>query len=246
VKSVTISRLHFAALLQLGNESQEVYIWGEEEKKSEKVDFDRFPCLQNGNSEDGKIERKRIVDITVSDNDNYTRDHYNDFMRDHLRIDYKNVIALNLEDNSSCLLLISDDDLSFLTFFPSEHTRSIHNTRDGMLIVTDSQIFKMTVPGRTFRVLSNSNRRYLSFVASPDGYVIVYRNGEHEISESVQPPTDIQNTIHQGNGIAEIYHDKSGTFHAILRNGTLVSWYSETSVVFRNTPKWDMDKSLVL
>jgi hypothetical protein len=246
VKSVTISRLHFAALLQLGNESQEVYIWGEEEKKSEKVDFDRFPCLQNGNSEDGKIERKRIVDITVSDNDNYTRDHYNDFMRDHLRIDYKNVIALNLEDNSSCLLLISDDDLSFLTFFPSEHTRSIHNTRDGMLIVTDSQIFKMTVPGRTFRVLSNSNRRYLSFVASPDGYVIVYRNGEHEISESVQPPTDIEDKITRGGGIAEIHHDRSGTFHAILRDGRIASWYGETSAVFRSTPEWDMDESLIL
>jgi hypothetical protein len=246
VKSVTISRLHFAALLQLGNESQEVYIWGEEEKKSEKVDFDRFPCLQNGNSEDGKIERKRIVDITLSDNDNYTRDHYNNFMKDHLRIDYKNVIALNLEDNSSCLLLISDDDLSFLTFFPSEHTRSIHNTADGMLVVTDSKIFKITEAGQSLDIVTDSDRRYVSFVASPDGYVIVYPDGEHKISESVRPPTDIEDKITRGGGIAEIHHDRSGTFHAILRNGTLVSWYSETSVVFRNTPKWDMDKSLVL
>jgi hypothetical protein len=115
-----------------------------------------------------------------------------------------------------------------------------------MLIVTDSQIFKMTVPGRTFRVLSNSNRRYLSFVASPDGYVIVYRNGEHEISESVQPPIDIEDKITRGGGIAEIHHDRSGTFHAILRNGRIASWYGETSAVFRSTPEWDMDESLIL
>jgi hypothetical protein len=105
----------------------------------------------------------------------------------------------------------------------------------------------MTEAGQSLNIVTDSKRRrYVSFVASADGYVIVYPNGEYDASESVQPPIDIKNTIRQGGGIAEIHHDRSGTFHAVLRNGTFVSWYSETSAVFRNTPKWDMDKSLVL
>jgi hypothetical protein len=256
VKSVTISRLHFAALLQLGNESQEVYIWGNKEKKSEKVDFKMHPCFEKKNPETGKTERKRIADIAISDNS--LSDFYNYFTTyKHFRgHHHKKVIALNFEDNSSCLLSISKEDeseedesedgndLSFLVSFPSEHTRSIHNTADGMLVVTDSKILKVTEPGQRFDIVTDSDRRYVSFVASPDGYVIVYPDGEHKISGSVQPPIDIEDKITRGGGIAEIHHDRSGTFHAILRNGTFVSWYIETSVVFRNTPKWDMDKSL--
>jgi hypothetical protein len=242
VKSVAASYDYFAALLELIDEgSQEVYVWGEDSTTYIKVNFKMHSCFEKKNPENGTVVRKRISDITVSDNNRYMTSQYNYFRTNR----YKDVIALNFEDNSSCLLLIiSDNNLSFLTSF-TERTQSIHTTRDGMLIVTDSKILKMTEPGRALSTLADSNRRYVSFVASSDGYVIVYPGGEYEISESVQPPTDIQNTIHQGNGIAEIYHDKSGTFHAILRNGTLVSWYSETSVGFRNTPKWDMDKFLI-
>jgi hypothetical protein len=250
VKNVAVSPFHFAALLQLDNENQEVYVWGEQTPViSERVDFKMHPCFVEENPEIGRAVRKRIVDITISDNKNYNidsvRGHRDYFVRDRRRIDYKDVIALNFEDNSSCLLLISDN-LSYLTSFSSEHTRSIHNTADGTLIVTDSKIFKMTEAGQSLNIVTDSHRRYVSFVASLDGYVIVYPNGEFIASESVQPPTKIKNTIRQGDGIAEIHHDRSGTFHAILRNGTFVSWYSETSVIFRSTPEWDMGKSLVL
>jgi hypothetical protein len=240
VKSVVVSRYHFATLLQLGNESQEVYVWGDE--VSRKVDFKTHSCFEKKNPETGKTERKRIADIAISDNS--LNDVYNFFMptRGHPQ----DAIAFNFEDNSSCLLSISEDgdELSVLASFPSEHTRSIHNTADGMLVVTDSKIFKITEAGQSLDIVTDSDRRYVSFVASPDGYVIVYPDGEHKISESVRPPTDIEDKITRGGGIAEIHHDRSGTFHAILRNGTFVSWYIETSVVFRNTPKWDMDKSL--
>jgi len=245
VKSVAASSLYHVALLQLGNGSQEVYVWKSHLEISGKVDFNRFPCLQKGNPGDGKPERKRIVGITASDNEHYRRGHYNDFMKVYLRVDYRNMIALNLEDNSSCLLLISRGNLSFLGSFP-EHTRSIYNIADGMLIVTDSRIFKITEPGQVPEIVADSDRRYVSFVASSDGYVIVYPDGKYDVSESVQPPTDIEDKIRRGGGIAEIYHDRSGTFHAILRDGRIASWYSETSVVFRNTPDWDMDESLVL
>jgi hypothetical protein len=114
-----------------------------------------------------------------------------------------------------------------------------------MLVVTDSKILKVTEPGQVPEIVADSDRRYVSFVASSDGYVIVYPDGKYDASESVQPPADIQDMIRRGNGIAEIYHDRSGTFHAILRNGTLVSWYSKTSEIFRNTPKWNKDKSLI-
>ena len=242
VKSVAASYDYFAALLELiGEGSQEVYVWGEDSTTYIKVNFKMHPCFEKKNPENGTVVRKRISDITVSDNNRYMTSQYNYFRTNR----YKDVIALNFEDNSSCLLLIiSDNNLSFLTSF-TERTQSIHTTRDGMLIVTDSKILKMTEPGRALSTLVDSNRRYVSFVASSDGYVIVYPDGKYGASESVQPPTDIKNTIHQGNGIAELYHDKSGTFHAILRNGTFVSWYSETSAVFRNTPKWDRDMSII-
>ena len=258
VKNVAVSPFHFTALLQLDNENQEVYVWGGQRAHafgwqtpviSERVDFKMHPCFVEENPENGRAVRKRVVDITVSDSKNYNTDSirgYRDyFVRDRRRIDYKNVIALNFEDNSSCLLLISDN-LSYLTSFSSEHTRSIYNTADGVLIVTDSKIFKMTEAGQSLNIVTDSRRRYASFVASLDGYVIVYPNGEFVASESVRPPFDIEDMIRQGNGITEIHHDRSGTFHAILRNGTFVSWYSETSVIFRSTPKWDMDKSLSL
>ena len=247
VKRVAASySMHYAALLELGDGSQEVYVW--RAGYGSRVDFKMNPCFEMEDPETGRAVRKRIVDITISDNS--LSDVYNYFMLHSTmssKRHHKNVIALNFEDNSSCLLLISKDgeELSFLASFPSEHTRSIHNTADGMLVVTDSKILKITEPGRRFDIVTDSKRRrYVSFVASHDGYVIVYPGGEYDISKSVQPPIKIKNTIRQGGGIAEIHHDKSGTFHAILRNGTLVSWYSVTSLFFRNTPEWDMDKSL--
>jgi hypothetical protein len=242
VKIAVSLPFYHVALLELGNGSQEVYIWAD--GTSIKVDFNRFYCFQTGNFKEGKLWRKRIVDITVSDNNHYRTGRYYDFMRD-MYMHSKKVIALNFEDNSSCLLLFSDDrlsdeNLSVLTSF-YERTRSIHNTADGMLIVTDSRIL-LAEPGKApYNIVHDI--RYVSFVVSPDGYVIVHPNGKYIASESVQPPADIKNTILQGGGIAEIYHDRSGTFHVILRDGRIASWYSKTSVFFRNTPKWDIDKS---
>jgi hypothetical protein len=242
VKSAVSLPFYHVALLELGNGSQEVYIWAD--GTSIKVDFNRFYCFQTGNFKEGKLWRKRIVDITVSDNNHYRTGRYYDFMRD-MYMHSKKVIALNFEDNSSCLLLFSDDrlsdeNLSVLTSF-YERTRSIHNTADGMLIVTDSRIL-LAEPGKAPYNIVHVYY-YVSFVVSPDGYVIVHPNGKYIASESVQPPADIKNTILQGGGIAEIYHDRSGTFHVILRDGRIASWYSKTSVFFRNTPKWDIDKS---
>jgi hypothetical protein len=261
VKIVVASRYHFAALLQLSNGSQEVYVWGEDPAISEKLDFGMHRCFVK-ETPDGKAERKRIVNIMVSDNVYDAADNSNYFMSQRKRIRHKIAVALHFEDNTSCLLSLSENlrpprilppflhipplppVLSVLTSF-HEHIRSIYTTVDGMLVVTDSRILKITEPGRVPEIVADSDRRYVSFVASSDGYVIVYPDGKYDASESVQPPADIQDMIRRGNGIAEIYHDRSGTFHAILRNGTLVSWYSKTSVVFRNTPKWNVDKSLI-
>jgi hypothetical protein len=261
VKIVVASRYHFAALLQLSNGSQEVYVWGEDPAISEKLDFGMHRCFVK-ETPDGKAERKRIVNIMVSDNVYDTVDNSNYFMSQRKRIRHKIAVALHFEDNTSCLLSLSENlhlsriaapfllipplppILSVLTSF-HEHIRSIYTTLDGMLIVTDSRILKITEPGRVPDIVADSDRRYVSFVASSDGYVIVYPDGKYDASESVQPPADIQDMIRRGNGIAEIHHDRSGTFHAILRNGTLVSWYSETSAAFRNTPKWNKDKSLI-
>jgi len=261
VKIVVASRYHFAALLQLGNGSQEVYVWGEGPAISEKVDFGMHRCFVK-ETPDGKAERKRIVNIMVSDNVYDAADNSNYFMSQRKRIRHKIAVALHFEDNTSCLLSLSENlrpprilppflhipplppVLSVLTSF-HEHIRSIYTTVDGMLVVTDSKILKVTEPGQVPEIVADSDRRYVSFVASSDGYVIVYPDGKYDASESVQPPADIQDMIRRGNGIAEIYHDRSGTFHAILRNGTLVSWYSKTSEIFRNTPKWNVDKSLI-
>jgi hypothetical protein len=249
VKIVAASSYFFAALLELGDGNQQVHIWSDGDNVV--VDFEMHSCFKKKKPEDGTVVRKRIVDITVSDDSrSMTSQYYGYFGADRYMPSKghpQDAIALNFEDNSSCLLSISKDgaELSFLASFPSEHTRSIHNTADGMLVVTDSKILKMTEAGRSLNIVTDSKRRrYVSFVASADGYVIVYPNGEYDASESVQPPIDIKNTIRQGGGIAEIHHDRSGTFHAVLRNGTFVSWYSETSAVFRNTPKWDRDMSL--
>ena len=261
VKIVVASRYHFAALLQLGNGSQEVYVWGEEPAISEKLDFGMHRCFVK-ETPDGKAERKRIVNIMVSDNVYDAADNSNYFMSQRKRIRHKIAVALHFEDNTSCLLSLSENlhlsrilppfllipplppILSVLTSF-HEHIRSIYTTVDGMLVVTDSRILKITEPGRVPDIVADSDRRYVSFVASSDGYVIVYPDGKYDASESVQPPADIQDMIRRGGGIAEIHHDRSGTFHAILRDGRIASWYSETSVVFRNTPKWNMDKSLI-
>jgi hypothetical protein len=230
VKSVAASSYFFAALLELGDGNQQVHIWSDGDNVV--VDFEMHSCFKKKKPEDGTVVRKRIVDITVSDDSRSMTSQYYGYSGPSKSVHPQEAIAFNFEDNSSCLLSFSRDgaELSFLASFPSEHTQSIHNTADGMLVVTDSQILKMTEPGQPLDILIDSKRRrYVSFVASPDGYVIVYPDGEFIASESVQPPTKIKNTIRQGGGIAEIYHDKSGTFHAILRNGALVSWYNEAA-----------------
>jgi hypothetical protein len=232
VESLVASSHHFAALLRLDNGSQEVYIWGNrpEFDTAEKENFKLHPCFQKENSEDGKSDRKRIVNIVATHTDH-------DFFLSEGHKYLIEAFAINFEDNTSCLLSWNG---WFLVSF-AEHVRSIYSTVDGILIVTDSGDLKVVHDLGDFKgewyleeLKIADIKRPVSFVVAPDGYVLLYPAGTYEISKSAQPPLDIRKRIQQAGGIAEIYHDLNGTFHAILRDGTIATWYTELAEQHEN------------
>jgi hypothetical protein len=232
VESLVASSHHFAALLRLDDGSQEVYIWGDHyaHETADNKNPNLHLFFQKTNPEDGKSERKRIVNIVASheDHDFFLSEGYP-----------TEAFAVNFEDNTSCLLSWKGWFLGSL----AEHVRSIYGTVDGILIVTDSGNLKVVhdllgdFQGEWYLEelkIVDIKPRPVSFVVASDGYVLLYPNGASEISKSAQPPPEIRKRIRRAGGIAEIYHDVNGSFHAILRNGTIATWYTEIAKEHRN------------
>jgi hypothetical protein len=200
IEKIVASKRYFGALLRRGNGSQEVYIWCPEKENSK-----LHPYFQKENSEDGKSERKRIVDIVAS----FPLDFYNG----------TDVFAINFEDDTSRIIFTQYHKE---TSFPKRVQR-IRYTQDGILVVDNSgelTSLRYLEDGKIERLRWRGS---ISFTDTFEGFVLLYPRGGYKISKGARAPPDILDRFKKAGGIAEIYSDSS-FFYAVLMDGTVVSW----------------------
>lgn len=225
VEKLVASSTHFAALLKLSNEGQKVYVWGSSIRMSfnyTSANTHLHPLYLRKNLENGKLERKRIVDIVPSTiyEDEYLAD---------------DVFGINFEEDVFCLM--SKQGMFMLPSI-TEHIQSIYNTTDGMLIVTRSgNLHTAKISGQESKwniVTMPMRPQPISFVALPEGFIFSYRIPRNTtenkqttgvLGKKLKLSDRIKENIKNAQGIAEIHFNR-GLFYVMLKNGTFELWTS--------------------